>query len=218
MEKEEPKLTVVKNDQEEKKLNKPTPEEVAQYKIDFDNAMKNFAETRWQVSDAGGFAANDIALFLLDYLKKYVLWTKTGWMGVIKMNEELNKAMKLNNETTGLTFDYQTLEFCGYMLINPGGIGYDVAVEFEKIADKYSKLMIVVGKKVEEARATLKSIQYLQDKWAAGEQGFYLAELEPKKEEVPPTEPDQQMPEGKVIVMNTTPKEETPKEEPPVEA
>jgi hypothetical protein len=208
-EKEEPKLRVVKTEEEpneENKLGKPTEEEVAQYKIDFDNAIKNFAETRWPVSDIGAFSANDIGMFLMDFLKKYVLWTKTGWMGVIKMQEELTKAIKMDNEKTGLTLDYQTLEFCGYMLMNPGGIGFEAAVEFEKIADKYSKLMIEVGKKVEDAREKLKATQYLQDKWAAGMQGFYLAELEPKKEETP------EEPEGKVIEMKVTPKEETTEE------
>jgi hypothetical protein len=68
------------------------------------------------------------------------------------------------------------------MLYNPKGVGLDSAFEFEKIADKYSKLMITVGQKVEDARNKLKHVQYLQEKWAAGEQGFYLAELEPKEE------------------------------------
>lgn len=188
-EKEKPKLRVVKKDELENEAQaaeviqgKPTPEEVEQYKVEFDQAMKDFTGSRWPVSDPGSFSANDVGMFLKEYLNKYVLWTKTGWMGVIKMNEELDKALKMDNEKTGLTFDYQTLEFCGYMLMNPGGIGYDLAAEFEKIADKYSKIMVEVGKKVEEARAALKDVQYLQDKWAAGVQGFYLADLEPKEE------------------------------------
>jgi len=185
-EKKESKFKVVKDENKQPKENKegkPTPEEVKQFKEEFEQAMKAFVEKRWSVSDPGSFAANDTALFLKDYLKNYALWSKTGWMGIIKMNEELDKAMKMDNEKTGLTFDYQTLEFCGYMLMNPAGIGFDNAVEFEKIADKYSKIMINVGKRIEEAREELKHIQYLQDKWSAGEQGFYLAELEPKDED-----------------------------------
>jgi len=208
------KLTVVKNEEEvkeEKKLGKPTDEEVAQYKAEFDEAMKNFANTRWAVSDPGTFAANDVGLFLKDFLAKHSLWTKTGWMGLIKMNAELENAIKMDNEKTGLTLDYQALEFCGYMLMNPGGIGLSAAIEFEKIADKYSKIMVDVGKKVEEARETLKGIQYLQDKWSAGVQGFYLAELEPK--ETQPSEGDTETPpteeiEGKVIEMKIDKKEE----------
>jgi len=199
MTKEKPTLTVVK-DEEEKKVNKPTPEEVVQFKIDYETAMKEFAETNWEISEPGNFSANDTGLFLLDYIKKYALWSKTQWMGVIKMVEELNKSMHAVSETKGLALDYQALEFCGYLLTNPGGIGYETAVEFEKQADKYSKVMIAVGQKVEEARAKLKNAHYLQEKWAAGEQGFYLADLEPPKEEPKP--------EGKVVEMEVTKKEE----------
>ena len=55
------KLTVVKNEEpkEETKPGKPTPEEVAQYKADFDAAMKDFAESRFAISDVGQFPAND---------------------------------------------------------------------------------------------------------------------------------------------------------------
>ena len=199
MAKEKPTLTVVK-DEEEKKVNKPTPEEVAQFKIDYETAMKEFAETGWEISEPGNFSANDTGLFLLDYIKKYALWSKTQWMGVIKMVEELNKSMQTASETRGLALDYQALEFCGYLLTNPGGIGYETAVEFEKQADKYSKVMIAVGQKVEEARAKLKNAHYLQEKWASACQGFYLADLEPPKEEPKP--------EGKVVEMEVTKKEE----------
>jgi len=209
------KLTVVKNEEpkEETKPGKPTPEEVAQYKADFDAAMKDFAESRFAISDVGQFPANDTAMFLLDYLKKYALWSKTGWMGIIKMNGELEKAMKMDNEVTGLTLDYQSLEFCGYMLMNPGNIGYDSAIEFEKIADKYSRIGVKVGQKVEEARAKLKGVQYLQEKWAAGEQGFYLAELEANaKKQAEVQEEAIAKVEGKVVKMTPTPSEDNPTE------
>lgn len=170
------KIEVVKEDEVQ---NKPTPEQVAQYKLDFDDAIAKFTETRFVISEPGSFRANEMHMFLMNYLKEFGMWSKTGWMGVIKMEEELNNAVALNTEK-GLSLDYQSLEFCGYMLMNPGGIGYDSAIKFEKMADQYAKVMTVIGEKVEEARALLQSVQYLQEKWAAGEQGFFLAELEPK--------------------------------------
>ena len=109
-------------------------------------------------------------------------------MGIIKMKEELDKFIKEVTNDKGLALDYQSLEFCAFMLYNTGGVGIDAAIEFEKIADKYSKLMIVVGQKVEEAREKLKAVQYLQEKWAAAAQGFYLADLEPKDEKTQGTE------------------------------
>jgi len=180
----QPVLEVVKDfdgTAEQPNLGKPTAEQVEQYKLDFDNAIADFTESRFVVSEPGSFKANELAMWLTNFLKKYAMWSKTGWMGVIKMEEELRKCMSMDNEK-GLSFDYQTLEFCGYMLMNPGGVGYDSALEFEAMADEYSKIMMVVGEKVEEARAQLQGVQYLQEKWAAGEQGFFLADLEPKEQ------------------------------------
>lgn len=212
MSEEKQKLTIVKDGVEEvKEIGKPTPEEVTQYKEEFEAAVKTFQEKRFDVSEKGAFASNDTALFIQDFMKRFAFWTKTGWMGMIKMDEELKKAMKLVSEETCLSLDYQALEFCAYMLSNPGSIGLDAAFEFEKIADKFSKVGVLMGQRVEEARAELKKVQYLQERYAAAEQGFYLADLEPQKEEtqeVPATEPDTEPEsEGKVIQMNVTPKE-----------
>jgi hypothetical protein len=182
-EKEKTKLTIVKDDKEEvKEINKPTPEEVVQFKEEFDNAVKNFNEAKWEISEKGKFGANDVAIFLMDFMDRFAFWTKTGWMGLIKMDEEIKKELTLVDENNGLKFGYQALEFCAYMLSSPGGIGMKSAIEFEKIADKYSKIGVVIGQQVEDARAQLKNAQYLQEKWAAAEQGFYLADLEPKEE------------------------------------
>jgi len=178
-EKEKTILTIVKDGEEqEKEINKPTPEETEQFKQDFEKGLEDFRESKWEVSEKGSFAANDVGLFLMDFMKKFAFWTKTGWMGLIKMEEELKKAMSTVTDDSGLMFDYQMLEFCAYMLSNPGNIGLDTAYEFEKIADKYAKIAAVMGQKVEEARNNLKHIQYLQEKWAAAEQGFFLSELE----------------------------------------
>jgi hypothetical protein len=205
---EKTKLTIVKDGVEEvKEISKPTPEEIAKFKAEFEAAVKDFQETKWEISDKGNYAANVVGMFLMDYMKRFGFWTKTGWMGMIKMDEEVKKAMNAANETTAFCLDYQALEFCAYMMTSPGGVGLELAMEFEKIADQYSKIGIIVGTKVEEARVKLKEVQYLQEKYAASEQGFFLADLEPKKEEVPATEPDQTTPEvesegdAKVIVM-----------------
>jgi len=206
MSKEKTELHVVKNNEEEtKKQNKPTPEEVEQYKQEFTAALKEFDEKKWTISEVGNFSSNDIALYLLQFMDKFAFWSKTEWMGMIKMEEELNRAMKSANETTGLELGYQALEFCAYMMANPGGTGIRLAKEFESQADKYSKLGIVVGTKLEEARADLKNIQYLQEKWAAGAQGYYLADLEPKDE----SKKDADDQGGKVVEIDLSKKEKT---------
>jgi hypothetical protein len=184
--KEEQVLTVVKDGEETKKvINKPTAEETEQYKNDFQNALKTFDEKRWEVSEPGKFGSNDVGIFLLDFINKYAFWSKTEWMGMIKMEDEIKKSMGLADASMGLQFSYQALEFCAYMLANPGGTGIKLAKEFEDQAEKYAKIGIVVGTKIEEVRKELKDLQYLQEKWAAAEQGFYLADLEPPKEEAP---------------------------------
>lgn len=191
--KETTKLTVVKDEEKPEKVSvenekKPTPEEIEQYKSEFQEALKIFTEERWAISDKGNFAANDVGLFIEDFMKRFAFWSKNGWMGMIKMAEVLRQAMLAATDEKGLEFDYQALEFCAYMLSNPGSVGLDAALEFEKIADKFSKIGMVVGEKLEDAREKLKNVQYLQEKWAAAEQGFYLADLEksaPEKEDEP---------------------------------
>jgi hypothetical protein len=160
---------------------KPTPEEVTQFKADFQNSIKTFDETRWIISEPGSFGANDVGLYLIDYINKFALWKNTEWMGLIKMEEEVKKSMSFADASTGLAFSYQALEFCAYMLTNPGGTGLKLAKEFEAQADKYSKIGIVVGTRIEQARKQLKEIQVLQDKYLASEQGFYY-EPEPEIE------------------------------------
>ena len=190
--KETTKLTVVKDEEKPDDISvenekKPTPEEIEQYKSEFQEALKVFTEERWAISDKGNFAANDVGLFIEDFMKRFAFWSKNGWMGMIKMAEVLRQAMLAANEETPLQLDYQALEFCAYMMSNPGGIGLDMAIEFEKIADKFSKVGVTIGEKLEDAREKLKNVQYLQEKWAAAEQGFYLADLEktaPEKEDV----------------------------------
>lgn len=184
MTKKETKLKVVKAEEnignmaDEENTNKPTPEEIEQYKNEFQEALKAFSEEKWAISDKGNFAANDVGLFIEDFMNRFAFWSKNGWMGMIKMSEVLRQAMLSADEETPLLLDYQALEFCAYMLSNPSGIGLELALEFEKIADKFSKIGIVVGEKLEDARKKLKHVQYLQEKWAASEQGFYLADLE----------------------------------------
>ena len=185
-EQKEPKLEVVRDEiqteSKKEELRKPTPEEVEQFKQDFSNAMSEFDDIKWEISEPGNFAANDVGMFLLEFMDKYAFWSKTEWMGMIKMYEEVDKAMKLANKNTGLRFSYQALEFCAYMLSNPGGTGIELAKDFEKIADKYSKIGVVVGTQVENARKRLKQIHFLQDRYVASEQGRYLEDVMDKKE------------------------------------
>lgn len=172
-------LTIVKDeDVKETKENiketteKPTLEDVEKYKNDFSNALKSFENQRWQISEPGKFGINDVGLYLMDFMKKYAFWSKTEWMGLIKMEDEIKKAMSVSDPSIGIALSYQALEFCSYMLTNPGGTGIKLAKEFEAQADKYAKIGMVVGSQIEDARKKLGELQELQEKWGRAEQLF----------------------------------------------
>jgi len=207
-------LTVVKDGEETKKeVKKPTPEEIEEYKSDFQKAVKEFENWRWRISESGKFGINDVGLYLLEFINKYAFWSKTEWMGMIKMEDEIKKAMSMSDPSIGITLNYQALEFCAYMLANPGGTGVELAKEFEAQADKYAKIGTLIGSQIETARKKLEDLQYKQEKWAAAEQGFYLADLEPidssTNEEID-EEINKEIKEniGKIIVEKDTSKKE----------
>ena len=91
--------------------NKPTDEEVEAAQKAFEEASVAFASKSWDIGEA------EDAQTHLDYINHFVLnrlfWTKTGWMGVLKMDEELQDAQKFltGNPGTTLKLGYQALEF-----------------------------------------------------------------------------------------------------------
>lgn len=156
--------------------NKPTEEEIKAAGEEFEYASKIFPTKMWEIGDEKQGRA------FCDYLKHYVrnrlFWTKNGWMGVVKLNEELQAAENLLNGKEPLKIGYQALEFVYYSLMNPGGVGLQAAEDFESESENYLPLMEAVSISLEKARNMIKEIQFLQDKYAAMQQGFYL-ELEP---------------------------------------
>jgi nitroreductase len=162
--------------------NKPTDEEVEAAKTAFEEASKDFAVKSWDIGVV------EDAQTQLDYMQHYVrnrlFWTKNGWMGVLKMDEELEDAQNFLKANTGqpLKLGYQAMEFMFYSLQNPGGVGLQAAKDFEQENEIYAKCFDSLGSQVADARQELKDIQFLQDQYAAMAQGFYL-EVEPGVEE-----------------------------------
>jgi hypothetical protein len=158
--------------------NKPSQEEVDAAGKELEEASKAFPLTMWAIGEP-----KDARLYC-DYLNHYVrnrlFWTKNGWMGVVKLVEELQAASNLLNGKNSLEVGYQALEFIYYSLMNPGGIGLQSALDFESEGENFIPVMEAVGTKLNEARNELKRIQFLQDKYTAMQQGFYL-EIEPAK-------------------------------------
>jgi hypothetical protein len=176
------KLAEIVNDE-----NKPSDEEVEEKQKEFEEASRDFSVKSWNIGEPEDAQAN------VDYLNHFVrnrlFWTKTGWMGVIKMNEELKDAESFiqNNPGCCLQLGYQALEFIFYSFQNPGGVGLQTAQDLEQDREIYSKMFDSIGDRVTEAREQLKEIQILQDQYAAMAQGFYL-EIEDGVEEIVPTE------------------------------
>lgn len=162
--------------------NKPSDEEVEEAKKEFEEASKTFGTKLWEIGKKEDSQEN------LDYIEHYmqnrVFWTQTGWMGVIKMQEVIDDTQSAlrENPDVHLAFGYQALEFMFYSFQNAGGVGFQAAKDFESENEIYARVFDAVGSKIAEARKELKEIQFLQDKYAAMAQGFYL-EVEDGPEE-----------------------------------
>lgn len=152
-------------------INKPTEEETQAAEKEFDLASKAFNSKMFVLGEKKEF--DEISDFVLLFLEKFVYWTKNGWMGVLKMHDEVSE-FKKKRKKEPFSVGYQALEFLFFALTNPGGSGIESAREIEKHAEIYGKLVELTGKSVEDARAELKEIQWLQEKWNAMLQGFYI--------------------------------------------
>jgi hypothetical protein len=53
---------------------------------------------------------------LLSFIINRIFWTKNGWMGVIKLNEEIIETKKTLDSSKAFTLGYQALEFTFYAL------------------------------------------------------------------------------------------------------
>ena len=163
--------------------NKPTPEDIQKFKEEFELAATTFSTKGWVIGTKEQY--DEISNFLIEYIVKYVYWTKNGWMGVIKLHEELLNIINSIKEdnTKDFSLGYQALEFTAYILSNPGGTGLQSALDFEAKANSHMLVYELVTKELGDARKELENIQFLQNQWATAEQGFFL-----EKEPAPETE------------------------------
>jgi hypothetical protein len=151
--------------------NKPTDEEIKLAGEEFENTAKDFPKKLWDIGTID--QARNFSDYLQHFVRNRLFWTKNGWMGVVKLEEELQAATLLLNGKEPLRIGYQALNFTYYSLMNPGGVGLDSAKDFESESDNYLPLIEAVSLALEKANNELKDIQFLQDKYAAMQQGFY---------------------------------------------
>jgi hypothetical protein len=161
----------------------PTPEEVSEYKKEFNDKAQGFAIKEFQIGSEEN--AENIVNYLDHFIKYRFTWTKNAWMGVVKMNEEIELARTRLTENRVFKLGYQALEFAFYAIENPSGIGFESAQIFEKENVEFGIVHESLAEALKSAREELKEIQFLQDRWAAGEQGFYFEREPPKEEETP---------------------------------
>lgn len=163
-------------------LNKPSEKEVEEARNEFENAAKEWGESLYKIGEPKD--ALEIVEYLRHFLRNRFIWQKEAWMGVIKLTEELDAAEILfkGKKDKGLELGYQALEFTYYVLTNPGGVGLQAALDFESENKQYLKILEEVAKQLDGSRKRLKEIEFLQQKWGAMAQGFYL-EIEPGPEE-----------------------------------
>lgn len=169
--------------------NKPTEEEIEEAKVRFEEASKDFSVKSWNVGSPE--KAQEFIDFIEDFLQNRIFWKQNGWMGVIKMNEELQDAKKFieENKNQPLKLGYQAMEFLFYSFQNPGGIGLQPALDFQAQNEIYAAVFDALGEQLNDARKELKGVQFMQEQYAAMQQGFYLeAEDGPVEEDTPKEE------------------------------
>ena len=170
-----------------KGMPKPTSEEVEEAHEEYERAIKDWEKSTFELSPEPKTGQNFIN-YIKNYIKNKMMWTQNAWMGAIKLKEELDASDIKYNATKKKKnppmVGYQALEFIGYILNNPGGIGIASAEAFEKEADQHVAVLEHLENQLIEARKSLDHIKWLQDKWAAYEQGMYI-EKEPTDDEMP---------------------------------
>lgn len=161
-------------------INKPSREECDQFKKEYEQMEIQFSTSKWPVGIA------EDGENLIDYIRYYSrerhLWKSNEWMGVIKLQEELDNSEKeyINSKREEpIKFSYPALEFMFHMFQNPGGIGYQSALDFESENEVYALTFDELGVGLQEARKALQTLDFTKQKWQAAEQGFYLEMDEP---------------------------------------
>jgi hypothetical protein len=177
--------------------NKPSEEEIEEAKTRFEEASKDFSIKSWDIGTPE--KSDEFIEFIDDFMKNRIFWKQNGWMGVIKMSEEFEHAKNFIKAFPDqpIKFGYQAMEFLFYSLQNPGGIGLQAALDFQSQNEVYAEVFDAIGEQLNDARKELKEVQFLQEQYAAMQQGFYLeAEDGPLEEEVPEEEvPEEEAPE-----------------------
>jgi len=153
-------------------INKPTEDEVNAATKEFNKMAAAFNKKQFKIGTPK--KAGAIYDFIIKFFENHVYWTKNGWMGVLKMHEELTETRKNRKEKDAFQVGYHGLEFLFFALSNPGGNGIESARAIEKYADIYIETMELASKKLEEARKELEAVQFAQEKVTAMQQGFYL--------------------------------------------
>jgi len=155
-------------------INKPSEEEISKAKEEFEKAKEEWPTITYDIGKPE--EAQEICNYIKHFIRNRFAWQKEAWMGVIKLTEELDAAEVLfkGKKDKGLNLGYQALEFTYYLLTNPSGMGLQSAIDFESEQEQYAKITVEIGQQIEIARNKLKNIEFLQHKWGAMSQGFYL--------------------------------------------
>ena len=154
------------------KREKPTKEQIEQFKKEFEDANKTFLETTYPIGD------HDNAVKYIDNILKWVnrwTWQDNQWQGVIKINEELTaeKTRIKSDEKSVLTLSHGALSFTIFVLDHQNGKGLASA----KIIEKELPDMIEIYEKLKEQAGIAAELIYnatnAQKRWQIAEQGFW---------------------------------------------
>jgi len=156
--------------------NKPTDEDITIAKQIFDDSVVEFNSKIWEIGTVE--EASSLGNFLLKFVNEDIVWIKNGFLGVVKLDEELRNTIKHRKDNEPLSLSYHALEFLAYSINNFSGVGLKQAKKLSKFDKEYNMIFAYVIAKQQEAHNMIKEVQFNQDVWAAALQGFKL-EKEP---------------------------------------
>jgi hypothetical protein len=156
--------------------NKPTDAEIAIAKQNFDEAVTEFNNKTWELGTAE--EAPKLATFLLKFISEDLVWIKNGFLGIVKLDEELRNTIKHRKEDEAISLGYHALVFLAYSINNFSGVGLKQAKKLAKFEKEYNMVFTTILEKQQESQDMIKEVQFKQDVWAAALQGFKL-EREP---------------------------------------
>ena len=162
---------------------KPTKEQIEQFKKEFEDANKKFIESTYTIGN------HDNAIKYINNILKWVnrwTWQDNQWQGVIAINKELNAELERvkNDKDAVLTLTSGALSFVIFVLDHQNGKGLPSAKMIEKELPDMIEIYDLLKAQATISAELITEAANAQQRWQIAEQGFW-SKLNEKGEVVP---------------------------------